>query len=65
MCVLCKREKCHFWQASWILTENKKYKYLGNLAISSEFLAHRVVQGCPIENGNISIFATYGGHLGF
>ena len=34
-------------------------------AISSEFLTCRVVQECPVERGKISIFATFGGHLGF
>ena len=34
-------------------------------AISSEFLTQRVVQECPMQRGKISIFATFGGHLGF
>ena len=33
--------------------------------ILSELLAHRVLQEYPIENGKVSIFAMYGGHLGF
>ena len=34
-------------------------------AISSEFLTQRVVQESPVKRGEISIFATFGGHLGF
>ena len=33
--------------------------------ILSEFLTHRVVQEYPMQRGKISIFATFGGHLGF
>ena len=33
--------------------------------ILSEFLTRRVVQEYPIPRGKISIFATFGGHLGF
>ena len=33
--------------------------------ISSKFLIHRVVQESPVKWGKISIFATFGGHLGF
>ena len=32
--------------------------------ISSEFLIYRVVQDYPMQRGTISIFATFGGHLG-
>ena len=39
-------------------------KTLRDRAISSEFLTHRVVQD-PMQGGKISIFATFGGHLGF
>ena len=58
----------HFWRPSWILVENKKVnisKTVRDRAISSEFLTHRVVQECPMQRGKISIFATFGGHLGF
>ena len=34
-------------------------------AISSEFLTQRVVQDYPMPREKISIFATFGGHLGF
>ena len=34
-------------------------------AISSEFFTHRVVQESPVQRREISIFATFGGHLGF
>ena len=34
-------------------------------AISSEFLTCRVVEEYPMQRGKISIFATFGGHLGF
>ena len=34
-------------------------------AISSKFLTHRVVQEYLVPRGKISIFATFGGHLGF
>ena len=34
-------------------------------AISSEFSTHRVLLECPMQRGKISIFATFGGHLGF
>ena len=50
-------------------------KTVRDRAISSEFLTHRVVQQCPMQRGKISrvsyakgkksIFATFGGHLGF
>ena len=40
-------------------------KTVRDRAISSEFLTGRVVQECPMEKGKISIFATFGGHLGF
>ena len=40
-------------------------KTIRDRAISSEFLTRRVVQECPIQRGEISIFATFGGHLGF
>ena len=33
--------------------------------ISSKFLTHRVVLEYPRQGGKISIFATFGGHLGF
>ena len=32
-------------------------------AISTEFLTRRVVQEYPMQRGEISIFATFGGHL--
>ena len=31
----------------------------------SEFLTHRVVQEYPMQRGKISVFATFGDHLGF
>ena len=34
-------------------------------AILSDFFTHRVVQECPMQKGKISIFATFGGYLGF
>ena len=40
-------------------------KFIRDRAISSEFLTHRVVQECPMQKGKISIFATFGSHLGF
>ena len=40
-------------------------KTVGDRAISSEFLTRRVVQEYSIQRGKISIFATFGGHLGF
>ena len=40
-------------------------KTIRDRAILSEFLTHRVVQECPMQRGKISIFATFGGHLGF
>ena len=40
-------------------------KTVRDRAISSEFLTHRVVQEYPMQRGKISIFATFGGHLGF
>ena len=40
-------------------------KTVRDRAISSEFLSHRVVQECPVQRGKISIFATFGGHLGY
>ena len=40
-------------------------KTVRDRAISSEILTRRVVQECPVERGKISIFATFGGHLGF
>ena len=59
----------HFWQPSWIFAENIKNvnisKTVRGTAISNEFLTHRVVQECPMQSGKISIFATFGGHLGF
>ena len=33
--------------------------------ISSEFLTLMVVQEYPVPRGKISIFLTFGGHLGF
>ena len=48
--------------------ENKKSvnisKTVRDKAISSEFLTHRVVQEHSIQRVKISIFATFGGHLG-
>ena len=40
-------------------------KTVRDRAISSEFLTHRVVQEYPMQKGKISIFVTFGGHLGF
>ena len=40
-------------------------KTVRDRAISSEFLTRRVVQESPVQWGKISIFATFGGHLGF
>ena len=59
----------HFWRPSWILAKNEKSvnisKTVRDRAILSEFFTHRVVQECPMRRGKISIFATFGGHLGF
>ena len=59
----------HFWRPSWIFAENEKgvniSKTVRDRAISSQFLTHRVVQECPMQKEKISIFATFGGHLGF
>ena len=40
-------------------------KTVRDRAISSEFLTHRVVQEYSMQRGKISIFITFGGHLGF
>ena len=40
-------------------------KIIRDRAIFSQVLTHRVVQEYPIQRGKISIFATFGGHLGF
>ena len=40
-------------------------KTVRDRVISSEFLTRRVAQECPVQRGKISIFATFGGHLGF
>ena len=34
-------------------------------AILSEFLTHKVVQQYSVPRGKISVFTTFGGHLGF
>ena len=51
------------------LAENEKSvdisKIIRDRAILSKFLTHRVVQQYPIQRGKISIFATFGVHLGF
>ena len=39
-------------------------KTVRDRAISSEFLTERLAQQCPKQSGKISIFATFGGHLG-
>ena len=51
---LRKMKKCEY------LENGKRYR-----AILSEFLTPRVVQECPMQGGKFSIFATFGGHLGF
>ena len=59
----------HFRRPSWIFAENEKVlisrKPLRDTAILSEFLIHRVVQESPVQRRENSIFATFGGHLGF
>ena len=40
-------------------------KTVQDKAILREFLTQRVVRDCPMQRGKISIFATFGGHLGF
>ena len=40
-------------------------KTVRDRAISSEFLTRRVVQEYFVPRGKISIFGTFGGHLGF
>ena len=40
-------------------------KTIRDRAISSECLTRRVVQEYPVPRGKISVFATFGGHLGF
>ena len=40
-------------------------KTVRDRAISSKFLIRRVVEDYPMQRGKISIFATFGGHLGF
>ena len=52
---LRKMKKCEYLE----------FKTIRYRAILSEFLTHRVVQECPMQRGKISIFATFGGHLGF
>ena len=41
------------------------FEMVRDRAISSEFLTHRVVQQYSMPRGIISVFATFGGHLGF
>ena len=41
------------------------FEMVQDRAISSEFLTHRVVQEYSVPRGKISVFATFGGHLGF
>ena len=53
-----------YYIATFSEKSQKSHKY-GDGAISSEFLTHRVVQEYPMQRGKISIFATFGGHLGF
>ena len=58
----------HFWRPSWIFAENGKLSIsqtVRDRAISSEFFTCRVVQESPVQRGIISIFTTFGGHLGF
>ena len=57
----------HFWRPSWILAEKSVNisKTIRDRAISSEFLTFKVVQECPVQRGKISIFTTFGSHLGF
>ena len=59
----------HFWRPSWILAENKTieniFEMVRDRAILSEFLTHRVVQQYSVPRGKISVFATFGSHLGF
>ena len=40
-------------------------KTVRDRTILSDFLTCMVVQECPMQRGKISIFATFGGHLGF
>ena len=40
-------------------------KTVRDRVISSKFFTNRVVQEYPMQRGKISIFATFGGHLGF
>ena len=40
-------------------------KTIRDRAILNEFLTHWVVQEYLVPRGKISIFATFGGHLGF
>ena len=40
-------------------------KMIRDRVISSEFLTRRVVQQYCVPRGKISVFATFGGHLGF
>ena len=41
------------------------FKVVRDRAISSEFLTHRVVQQYSVPRGKISVFTTFGCHLGF
>ena len=40
-------------------------KTISDRAISSKFLTRRVVREYPMQREKFSIFATFGGHLGF
>ena len=59
----------HFWWSSWILAENKTLqisrKKVRDRAISSEFFIRSEVPDYPVPRGKISVFATFGGRLGF
>ena len=59
----------HFRRPSWIFAENEKVsisrKTVRDRAISNEFLTRRVLQESLVQRREISIFATFGGHLGF
>ena len=59
----------HFWWPSWIFARKWKSviisKTVRDRAMLGKFLTRRVAQECPVQRGKISIFATFGGHLGF
>ena len=70
--MLCQGEKFQFLPLlAAILDFSGKRKSVNisktvrDRAFSREFLTRRVVQEYPMESGKISIFATFGGHLGF